>query len=313
MGAADRPELRRPLPRPRPRPGPLPPGLARSAAPRQPSDLPAHRRSTCSGTGRREGLERFRMTPEFQALLARLARLRPGRRQPLRATLAPRSASSGSSGSRTTRPRTTARSGAISRADARAGQPPGPDPPLGARRDPGLIIPGAELREITSKSVSLDRHAEDVRTHLRGTSSAGTFGSDGCLSVAAAGPRPADAASLERIPDMETAGSPRSSTRWGRLLEVRGENPFRCRAYHNAAQALKGLPARPLGDDRRRHAWPRCRASARRCSPRSSSSRRPATCRPTRSCGRQTPPGPGRPAAGPGPGPEEDQDAARRR
>ncbi len=29
----------------------------------------------------------------------------------------------------------------------------------------------------------------------------------------------------------------------GTLLEVRGENPFRCRAYHNAAQALKGLPA----------------------------------------------------------------------
>ena len=29
----------------------------------------------------------------------------------------------------------------------------------------------------------------------------------------------------------------------GTLLEVRGENPFRCRAYHNAAQALQGLPA----------------------------------------------------------------------
>src|SRR6516164_8052209 len=29
----------------------------------------------------------------------------------------------------------------------------------------------------------------------------------------------------------------------GTLLEVRGENPFRCRAYHNAAQALKGLPS----------------------------------------------------------------------
>src|SRR5262249_53304558 len=28
----------------------------------------------------------------------------------------------------------------------------------------------------------------------------------------------------------------------GTLLEVRGENPFRCRAYHNAAQALRGLP-----------------------------------------------------------------------
>jgi DNA polymerase (family X) len=29
----------------------------------------------------------------------------------------------------------------------------------------------------------------------------------------------------------------------GTLLEVRGENPFRCRAYHNAAQALRGLTA----------------------------------------------------------------------
>jgi len=29
----------------------------------------------------------------------------------------------------------------------------------------------------------------------------------------------------------------------GTLLELRGENPFRCRAYHNAAQALRTLPA----------------------------------------------------------------------
>jgi|SRR5579864_5585666 len=29
----------------------------------------------------------------------------------------------------------------------------------------------------------------------------------------------------------------------GTLLEVRGENPFRCRAYHNAALALRALPA----------------------------------------------------------------------
>lgn len=28
----------------------------------------------------------------------------------------------------------------------------------------------------------------------------------------------------------------------GTLLELRGENPFRCRAYHNASQALRGLP-----------------------------------------------------------------------
>jgi DNA polymerase (family 10) len=29
----------------------------------------------------------------------------------------------------------------------------------------------------------------------------------------------------------------------GTMLEIRGENPFRCRAYHNAAQALESLPA----------------------------------------------------------------------
>ncbi len=29
----------------------------------------------------------------------------------------------------------------------------------------------------------------------------------------------------------------------GTLLEIKGENPFRCRAYHTAAQALEGLPA----------------------------------------------------------------------
>lgn len=33
----------------------------------------------------------------------------------------------------------------------------------------------------------------------------------------------------------------------GALLELRGENPFRCRAYHTAAQAIEALP-RPLGD-----------------------------------------------------------------
>lgn len=29
----------------------------------------------------------------------------------------------------------------------------------------------------------------------------------------------------------------------GTLLEIRGENPFRCRAYHNAAQTLRGMPS----------------------------------------------------------------------
>jgi DNA polymerase (family 10) len=41
---------------------------------------------------------------------------------------------------------------------------------------------------------------------------------------------------------METARIAQVLDEMGTLLEVRGENPFRCRAYHNAAQALKGLP-----------------------------------------------------------------------
>lgn len=42
---------------------------------------------------------------------------------------------------------------------------------------------------------------------------------------------------------METARVARVLDEMGTLLEVRGENPFRCRAYHTAAQALKGLPS----------------------------------------------------------------------
>lgn len=42
---------------------------------------------------------------------------------------------------------------------------------------------------------------------------------------------------------METARIARILGEMGTLLEVRGENAFRCRAYHNAAQALKGLPS----------------------------------------------------------------------
>ena len=42
---------------------------------------------------------------------------------------------------------------------------------------------------------------------------------------------------------METGRIAQILDEMGTLLEVRGENPFRCRAYHNAAQALKGLPA----------------------------------------------------------------------
>ncbi len=42
---------------------------------------------------------------------------------------------------------------------------------------------------------------------------------------------------------METARIAQILSEMGTLLEVRGENPFRCRAYHNASQALRGLPA----------------------------------------------------------------------
>ncbi len=42
---------------------------------------------------------------------------------------------------------------------------------------------------------------------------------------------------------MDTARVARILDEMGTLLEIRGENPFRCRAYHNAAQALKGLPS----------------------------------------------------------------------
>ena len=28
----------------------------------------------------------------------------------------------------------------------------------------------------------------------------------------------------------------------GTILEIQGENPFRCRAYHNAPQLLRSLP-----------------------------------------------------------------------
>lgn len=42
---------------------------------------------------------------------------------------------------------------------------------------------------------------------------------------------------------METARIAEILDEMGTLLEVRGENPFRCRAYHNASQALRGLPS----------------------------------------------------------------------
>src|ERR1044072_8614501 len=46
---------------------------------------------------------------------------------------------------------------------------------------------------------------------------------------------------------MDTARVAQILDEMGTLLEVRGENPFRCRAYHTAAQALRGLPS-DLGD-----------------------------------------------------------------
>jgi len=42
---------------------------------------------------------------------------------------------------------------------------------------------------------------------------------------------------------METPRIARILEEMGTLLEVQGENPFRCRAYHNASQALRGLPS----------------------------------------------------------------------
>ncbi len=50
---------------------------------------------------------------------------------------------------------------------------------------------------------------------------------------------------------METTRIARIIDEMGTLLEVRGENPFRCRAYHNAAQVLKTLPSdlAPMLDD----------------------------------------------------------------
>ena len=50
---------------------------------------------------------------------------------------------------------------------------------------------------------------------------------------------------------METPRIARILSEMGTLLELQGENPFRCRAYHNASQALKGLPddlAGPIAD-----------------------------------------------------------------
>src|SRR4029077_71995 len=41
---------------------------------------------------------------------------------------------------------------------------------------------------------------------------------------------------------METAKIAQVLDEMGTMLELRGENPFRCRAYHTAAQALSNLP-----------------------------------------------------------------------
>ena len=48
--------------------------------------------------------------------------------------------------------------------------------------------------------------------------------------------------STTRLP-METARIAQILDEMGTILEIQGENPFRCRAYHNAAQVLGNLPA----------------------------------------------------------------------
>ena len=84
---------------------------------------------------------------------------------------------------------------------------------------------------------------------------------------------------------METARIAQILDEMGTLLEVRGENPFRCRAYHNAAQALMNLPAdlsEMIADGSLAEVPGHRRDDAhedRRSSP------RPASCRPTTSCG----------------------------
>ena len=46
---------------------------------------------------------------------------------------------------------------------------------------------------------------------------------------------------------METARIAQIIDEMGTLLELKGENPFRCRAYHAAAQSLGHLPVSRLG------------------------------------------------------------------
>ncbi len=41
---------------------------------------------------------------------------------------------------------------------------------------------------------------------------------------------------------METARIAKILDEMGTMLEINGENPFRCRAYHTAAQSLMNLP-----------------------------------------------------------------------
>lgn len=58
---------------------------------------------------------------------------------------------------------------------------------------------------------------------------------------------------VSRTPLMETARIAQLLQEMGTLLELSGENPFRTRAYHNAAQALESLPSdlRPWLEDGR--------------------------------------------------------------
>ena len=112
---------------------------------------------------------------------------------------------------------------------------------------------------------------------------------------------------------METPRIAQILDEMGTLLEVRGENPFRCRAYHNAAQALKGLPADLVGDDRRRQ--PGRGAGHRRddATPRSSQLATTGQLPAYDELRRETPPGLVALLRVPGPRAEEDQGPARRR
>ena len=68
----------------------------------------------------------------------------------------------------------------------------------------------------------------------------------------------------------------------GTLLELQGENSFRCNAYHNAARAIEQLEDQPRRRRRRRASSARFPASAKPCATRSPPWSPPASCPSTR-------------------------------